>query len=277
MSSIVDSINFVFTNVATFAYGVFSFIPKSWGLLLLSFVAGVLLLLLYGKVSNQKGLKRVKDRIYSYVLESVLFRHDIRTALAAQGRMFVLAGVYLGHALPALLVLAIPCIILLAQMNLWYGYLPLQMQGETVLTARLADSAQLQQVQLETSPNVEAVTPALRIAEQKVVQWRIKMNTTDQGYLTLKVGDSGQKETIPVIGMNHTGSIPTGRYSDWWWSLLYPGQQSLSETSGFEELSLRYPEQDYPLLGVNMHWIFVFLIISIVAGLIGSKLFKVEI
>lgn len=273
----IDFINIIFTSVAAFIAAVFSFIPKEWSLILLSTIAGLLLLLLYGKVSNQKGLKRVKDKIYSCLLESVLFRHDIRTALGAQGRMFTLAAVYLGYALPAILVLAVPCIFLLAQMNLWYGYLPLQEQQESVLTVQLSDAAKLEEVFLETSPNIETITPALHITEQRTVQWRIKMLNSENGQVTLKVGNNSQAETIPVIGTNANGAILASRHSDWWWNLLYPGQKSLSASSGVKELSLRYSEKQYPLLGAKLHWIFVFLIISIVAGLVGSKVFKVEI
>lgn len=277
MSSIIDLVNRGLTSFAAVLQAIFAFVPKAWGLYLLSFIAGILLLLLYGKVSNQQGLKRVKDKIYSYLLESVLFRHEIGTALRAQGRMFGLAAVYLGYALPAILVLAVPCIFLLGQINLWFGYFPLAPGSETVLTARLFDQSRLSDLQLQLSPQLEPITPALRIAEQQTVQWRLRKIETGEGQITVQLGEAGKPYSLPVIATDSAGAVPTGRYSDWWWGLLYPGQESLSRSSGIRELYLLYPERDYSLLGVRMHWIFIFLIVSIVAGLLGSKFFKVEI
>jgi hypothetical protein len=44
-----------------------------------------------------------------------------------------------------------------------------------------------------------------------------------------------------------------------------------------ERVELSYPERSYWLAGAEMSWISVFLLVSIVSGLVGSRLFGVSV
>jgi len=51
----------------------------------------------------------------------------------------------------------------------------------------------------------------------------------------------------------------------------------LTAGSQVTELKIGYPPVRYQLLGIRMHWLVVFAVLSILSGLIASKIFRVEI
>ncbi|GAG02027.1 unnamed protein product, partial [marine sediment metagenome] len=54
-------------------------------LLLISLVTGVVMLWIFGAVSNQKAIKRVKDKIKAHLLEILLFNDSLKMVFRAQG------------------------------------------------------------------------------------------------------------------------------------------------------------------------------------------------
>ena len=104
-----------FNAVATWFFDLllwpFGNMAPVWGLLFVSALSGILLLLVYGRISNQAAIRRTKKKIGGLMLEAVLYRRDLAVSLRAQARMFGQAFVYLGYALPPLVILMAPCLI----------------------------------------------------------------------------------------------------------------------------------------------------------------------
>ncbi|NMC63753.1 MAG: hypothetical protein GYA55_11375 [SAR324 cluster bacterium] len=271
MNSIINSINLGASFIIDLLLWPIGWLPKGLQLVVVSLLAGVVLLLFYGKVSNQVKLKNVKTKIYASFLEAVLFRHDGLVTLKAQGRMFRLAFVYFGYAVPAILMLAVPCILLLAQLNVRYGYRPLPLNEDVVLKVVYKEIDALRNVNLQGSENIEVLIPPIRMMAKKEASWRFR--PINNGIGTLKLGD--QEEKV-VVGVDEK-KIVNGRVSTWWLSILYPGLPMLSSESPIQELWIPYPEAYYRILGLEWHWILVFFVFSLLSGLLASKCFGVEI
>lgn len=246
-------------------------LPKGLQLVIVSLLAGIGLLLLYGKVSNQKKLRDVKTRIYASFLEAILFRHDGLLTLRAQGRMFRLACVYFALAVPAIMVLAAPCILLLGQLSLYYGYRPLSLNEDVMLQVEYKDVEAVKRAALESSGSIEVVTPPVRVLSKKEATWRVRPIKEGPGFIKIA------EHTEEVITVNERKAIVNGRVSNWLLSFLYPGSPILDSQSPIEELWINYPEAYYTILGFQWHWIIVFFVFSLVSGLIASKIFRVEI
>jgi len=271
LNSIINSINSGASLLTDLLLWPIEWLPKGFQLVVVSLLAGVVLLLLYGKVSNQERLKNVKAKIYASFLEAVLFRHDGLVTLKAQGRMFRLAFVYFGYAVPAILVLAVPCILLLAQLNVRYGYRPLPLNEDVALKVVYKDAGALRNASIETSGNIEVLTPPIRMMGKREASWRLR--PIDNGVGTLKLG---QQEEKVAVGVDEK-KITNGRVSTWWLSILYPGLPMLSSEVPIQELWISYPEAYYNIIGLHWHWILVFFVFSLLSGLLASKCFSVEI
>lgn len=246
-----------------------------WGLVFVSAVTGVLLLLVFGRVSNQAAIRAVKRSIYAALLESVLFRHDIRLCLGAQSRLVKHSFQYFLTAVPPVLVLAVPCILVMAQLNLRYDARGFAAGEKGLVKLELDDPRALYDVSLSAPTGVEVSKP-LRIPATKEVIWRISAAEGAPESAALAVSVAGKRLEVPLVLGVSSAAETAAVYRDWWWSVLYPAELDLGSLP-VKGLSIGYPKLDYPVFDVHMHWLVIFLIVSLLSGLVASRVFKVEI
>ena len=264
----VDSLNQILTLITDYVLYPFYGVDKLWGLLFLSVLGGVLLLLCYGKVSNQKAIKRVKRSIMASLSESVLYRQNLRLCLKAQWKMLLGGIKYFAIAIPPILVLMIPCILMLAQMNLRYESNGLIVGEPTLLKVKVEQAEKIDDIDLKYSENVD-VTPRLRDLENKEVVWRLTpKDETNIDVAVVVAGTSEEYKQIIVV------NDPSANVFE---ALLYPGNKRIPDESVISEIVVEYPGVSYKWLGINWHWLVLFLVISIISGLIASKVFGVSV
>lgn len=273
---IIDTVNWLISLLFDALSAPLVFFDASLRLVILSALVGVVFLLAYGRVSNQKGIRRIKDRIQSDLLAAVLYRHDLRVSLAAQLRMLKGGVVYFFYAIGPLLILMIPMLLVLAQFHFRFGWQGLSVGDEVVVRVRVAEET-LDRVALSVPPEVEISTPALRVASMGEVLWRVRALKEGTKVFHVELGSMRKSyEKSLSIGDSPRG-ISSLRSSAWWWTLLYPGESHLESSEGLLGIEVLYPEQRYSFLGMKMHWIFVFIIVSVLSALVGSRIFRVEI
>lgn len=250
-----------------------------WGLGAISFIAGVLLVLAYGRISNQKALKNVKRSIAAGVYEAVLFRHDVGLSLKAQLGMLLSGFRYLGLATPPLIILIIPSLLLLAQLNLRYGNRAIKPGESVIVSATLNDEDALFDTALNSnSPNL-LITPPLRDLSNKSVSWRIDaLKDSSSNLLTLSLPNGIQMREELAVGRAPSTGISSIKHSSPWWQFLYPGASIPEEVRAtITQLEVGYPESELSVAGINTSWIVLFFVISLASGLLASKVVGVEI
>lgn len=275
----MESFNSLITTLFSFLLSPFAGLQALWGLLAVSVVAGVILVIIYGKISNQAALKRVKKRITAGIYESVLFRHDLPTSLRAQGGM-LLGGVrYFALAVPPLIVLLIPSLVILAQLNLRYGARALQRGEHAVVTVNVANEDALFSTELSATDTTVQVTPPLRDLDAQSVSWRVDATQTQAiTPATLTLAVNGVQVHEPLFTGQQPAILPTAQHTSPWWQLLYPGASLPQELrSQVRSITVTYPEQELSVAGITVHWLLLFVVVSIVAGLVASKAIGIEV
>ena len=272
MNSLVDGINTGLSLLVDLLLRPFMGLSPFLGLFAVSVLAGVLLLYLYGKVSAQSSIRALKREIFANLQEVVLFRHDISVMLRAQGRLFRCSALYFAYAFPALIVLMIPCLLLLAQLNLHFGVRSLRPGETALLRIKLSSPTLLHGVSLEVSPDIDA-SPAVRSPSDGEVAWRLRPLQPETAWYKLKIGKNEVRRDLVAGG--RVEPLVSGSWLD---RLMYPssGWKELSALA-VEELSLAYPPAEVSFLGFDFNWIVVFFVVSLLAGLLASKFLKVEI
>lgn len=248
----------------------FAMLPPLWGLFAISAIAGVFLVFIYGKVSNQRKLREVKRGIGAALFESILFRRDLKVSLGAQLRMLKGAGSYFLLALPPLAILLVPCVLLLAQLQVRYGLRPLHPGESTLLSVTAKEGVDLRDLVVGPPQSLE-LSPPVRIPSLHEATWRVQPQVAGSYELTLP----SLNAALPLEVAGVTPRLRPLTSRAFWDRVLYPSDLALPES--LESISVVYPERDYSVLGVSMHWVILFFVVSLISGLGAAKALHIEV
>lgn len=267
--------NFI-TRLFDFLLVPFQSAAPIWGLVFISAVSGIILVKIYGSISNQRLIKRIKTRISAGILESVLFRHDLVVTLRAQGGMLKNGALYFLAAIPPLLVLIVPCLFILAQLNLRYNNAPIEPGSSAVIKVALSDPSKTSAVEVSPSSEI-TLSPPVRVPADGEV-WLKASAPNNPGEFTLSLKGPSTELTIPLyVGSNPTHKISSLVGSSTVMQLMYPSASGRYPSGDFKSIEVRYPTPSTKLFGLSLHWILVFFIVSLISGLVAAKIFKIEI
>jgi hypothetical protein len=132
-------------------------------MILVSLLTSFLMLLIFRHTSNQAGIRKEKNLIKAHLLELRLFKDNMGVQLRAQGRILLANFRYVAHNMKPMLVMIVPVLLILIQLNLWFGAESLK-PGDTVLVkVRLVEGKYPSEVpaSLAVSPELEIETPSV--------------------------------------------------------------------------------------------------------------------
>jgi hypothetical protein len=249
------------------------------GLILIALLTSLFMLFVYRHTSNQAGIRRTKDRIKAHLLELRLYNDNMAVSLRAQGRILVQNFQYLVYNLKPLLVMIVPVVLILAQLNLRYGSAPLRPGEEAVVKAELApgfDPVETD-LSLEAAGAVAVETPPVRIADESEVAWRLRAKEPGPASLRLTAGGLSIVKDVAVGGtpLAKVSSRRVGRsILD---QALYPGEAPLPGGSPIRSIEILYPARRLSVLGLGVNWLVGYFVLSMIFGFGLKGVFKVEI
>jgi uncharacterized membrane protein (DUF106 family) len=272
----VELINSGMTGLFDLLFLPFSRLAPLWSLTVFSVVTGILMLWIFGLVSNQEAIRTIRDRIRGNLIAVRLFGDDLGLLFRLQGRLLRDNVVFLKYALIPLLVMIVPVLVILIQLNLRFGARPLE-PGEAVLVkVTLRDAAAIERgVSLEAPAGVAVETPGVRVPALREVAWRIRPEQPGRYRLSVRAGDEAVEKELRVgEGWGATSALRTGKtFFD---VLLYPGEPPISSRA-VESIEIKYKPLELELLGWSVNWLVFFFLLSILAGFAFRRVLGVEI
>ena len=277
----MGALNGFLTGLFNILFRPFQGFGPIWALTVISLVAGVLMLWIFGKVSNQDAVRAVRDEIRGNLIGIRLFGNDLGLLFRLQGRILRRTLTYLRHALVPTLVMLVPVFLILAQLNLRFSVRPLEPGEATLVKVKLSGASPMSQsVELETSDGVVVETPGVRIESQREVAWRIRAERPGEHRLTVKVGDeTAQKKLLVGSGWR---SVPTLRTAGLLDLLLFPGEPPLDSSGIIGSIEVSYATLPLTFLFWDVNslpagWLIFFFIASIAFGFAFRRVLGVEI
>lgn len=255
----------------------FSKIDPQWGLIALSVVTGVVMLAIFKATSNQEGIQKTKQRIKGLFFEIRLYQNDLKQSLRAQGSILRTNITYMKYSVFPMLVMIVPVIIILIQLNFRFSNRPLFPGDQVNVKVIAAQSlSSLDDITLKTSKGLKITAKALHIPSKGEIDWKIKATLLSNQTLTFQANGKKIIVSIPVTSnlMRVYPDIMKPNLLDAW---LYSGAPFLKDDAFISQISISYPEKSTPILSLDMNWLISFLIISIIAGFAFKKPFGVEI
>src|SRR5882762_3483709 len=177
MQSAVALLNTVLTFLFGLVYGTFKWLGPFWSLVVISALVGILLVWIFGKVSNQAAIQKTRNRLSAELIALRLFKDDLRVFFGIQFQVLVWTMKYFRHSLVPMLILMVPAMIILIQLNLHYASRPLRVGEQTLVKVKLRDPAALARganLTLQAPGNLKIETEGVRVDEMKEICWRIR-------------------------------------------------------------------------------------------------------
>lgn len=268
MTTIVSIYNSAFTFLFGLLYGALKWLGPFWSLVGISFLGGILMVWIFGKVSNQDEIKKTRTRMSAELIALRLFKDDLRVFFQIQYQILTWTLKYLKHSLIPMVIIMVPVMAILIQLNLHYGMRPLEIGEQSLVKVKLRDAGTLEQgteITLQSKDGLDIETAGVRIPETREVAWRVRGVSPGRFDLTVKAGDESVTKEMAVGNLEEgVSSLRTGEH--WLTNLLYPGEAPISKQSAIESIEILYPEMDITFLGWGIHWMILFFVLSLVFG-----------
>jgi hypothetical protein len=246
-------------------------------LAIVSVATGVALLWVVRRTSNQAGIGSAKRGIHAALFEIRLFNDDLGAVLRALGRVLWQNARYLGYSLVPLAWAAIPLLLVVAQLQAFYGYEGLTVQTPTLLTVRLTDTraAGTAGLLLRGPDGVSVETGAIVLPGAGEALWRIVPEAAGDYTLTVSI-DGAELSKTAHVGPGAVRRSPF-RARGLLDQLLYPSEPPLPADGSVAQIALPYPEPGLALLGWRVHWMIVYVALSMLSAFALARRFGVTL
>jgi len=275
LTELVALLNRLLTGLFDLAFRPFLGLAPIWALLVISLVSGVLMLWIFGKVSDQKAIGVVRDKIRGHLLGLRIFGDEIGLLMLLLGRSLRATAVYMKYAVVPMLVMMLPMVLILIQMNLRFAVRPLQPGEKTVVTVKLRELPSASPVELDVPPGVVVETTAVRVDALQEVSWRIRAVEPGDYSLVVRTGGTETEKRLRVgAGWGAVSPLRTAKAMD---LLLYPGEPPIDPRAPVESIRLSYDSLPIRIFGFHVNWLVGFFVASIAFGFAFRKRLGVEI
>jgi hypothetical protein len=175
-----------------------------------------------------------------------------------------------------MLLLTVPLVPVLAQLNLFFSSKPLQ-PGEAALVKLKLYNGELipAQVNLDGNSDVKVETPGVRIAKEGEIAWRVRAVQPGTHRLVLRMGQDTVEKQVRVGG--RWGAVPARKTGNWLDLLLYPGEEPLEPGQKVKSIEVRYQPLSLAVMGWSLHWLTLFVVLSIAVSFAFKGVLGVEV
>ena len=258
--------------------------------IVVSLVVGFVMVVLFGYTSDQKAIGVAKDQLKAHLLAVRLYRDQIPVVMGSYGKILRGTGRYLKLAFMPLLYVIIPITLLMVQIDRYLGQTPLPVNAPFLLTvhltpAHLAPALPAEQtgggdvtsdVTIDLPTEIAMTAPAVHVPADREIVWRLV--GSKEGKYEVKISAGGQSAEKTVYVGNDLPRISTVRLRGKFWERMFSSAEPpLPENSPIESISINYPDRNIDIAGYGMNWIWLFFILSMVAGFIFKELLGIKI
>ncbi len=272
-------LNAVLGTVFDLVVGPFRTMNPWIAMAVVSALTGLLMLAVFRWTSNQEGIRRSKNAIKAHLLELRLYNDSLAQQLRSQGRVLAANGRYFGHALRPMLVMMVPVLLILVQLNLRFGSRPFAPGESAILKVKLTAGHNPIEtgIVLEAPPGVSVESPPLRIEEDREIDWRLRAVAPGTHELSLRLGADAFTKIV-IVGGRGLVRVPNLKPGASFLDRVFnPGEGPIPKGIPVESVEVDHPERRLDLLGLRIHWLVAYFLLSIVFGFTLKGMFKVEI
>lgn len=227
---------------------------------------GICMLRVFRLTSHQEAIRRIKAQLYARLYEMRLFTDEPLLMWRAQWGLLTSNVRYLGLMLVPAVLMTVPMILIFAQLECFYGYAPLALGQQAVVTlqSKAADGP----VPILRAPDgIVVETPPVRVGGGRM-SWRIRALRPVAGVLRFVFpGETVEKSIHSGKGPVYISERRVNSGLDLLW---HPAETALS-ASTVNWIEIQYPKATVHALGLDLHWLIWLLFFSMISALVFKR------
>ena len=244
--------------------------------IVISVIVGFLMVIVFRYTSDQKAIRRAKDRLKANLLAVRLFQDQLSVVLRSYVRILRATGGYLRLAFTPFLIVSIPILFLIVQLDRYLGWMPVETHRAFLLEAQLDNSANLDGIVLQLPPELVSTAPAVHVPAENMIAWRVVANR--EGRYKVAIVADGQASSKQVVVSGGVSRISPVRLRGTFWARMFEsGESALAPSGPIRSISINYPSREITFLGGQWNWIALFFVLSLVAGFFFKTVFGIQI
>jgi len=242
----------------------------------ISVVIGLLMVVVFRYTSDQKAIHVAKDHLKAHLLAVRLFQDQLHVVIGSYGRILRGTGRYLRLAFMPLLYVIIPITLLIVQLDRYLGSTGIQVTAPFLVTARVSNPDALNGVSLELPAEITTTAPAVHVPAAREIVWRLA--ATREGAYEVRVAAAGQSLTKTLRVSPELSRLSPVRLRGHFWERMFSSTESaIPDNSPIESVAINYPERTIDIAGYEINWIWLFFILSMIAGFIFKELLGIQV
>lgn len=259
----------------------FSFLNPFWAILFLSFVSSIVVLIIYAAVSSPTKIKDAKDKIKGHILAIRIYRDHWKVLLLSFVKsLFYTLKYFTLNFFPIIFILPI-LFFVFAQMEVRYGYRPFVKGEDTVVKVRFTDDFDLEssEIKLQKTNSVIEKIPPVFVKALNEADYVLKIENDKPFTLSFDINGTSYKKKFAVLKKKGNKSEALGLKTFYVSNpevFLYPAENKVIENSEVKYIYTKYPPYRINFLGTKLHWLWHYLLWTLVIVLALKNKFGVE-
>lgn len=246
-----------------------------WTLIPISILAGMAMLWAFGRFSNQRAIAETKRRLAARLYEFRLFVDEPKLIWQAQVGLVRGNFRYLGLMLVPAAVVAVPMVAMFAQLDAFYGWMPLTPGQSAIVTVQVTAPIQPGDPvpELTLPDGFVAETAAVRVVQTRQISWRVRPVRAASGELGVSaLGESIRKSIRAGTGLHHLSKRRASGLPE----LLWYFSETPIRSRSIDWIEVGYAPAEIDVAGVTVHWAAWFAFISMGTALVFRRRFRVR-
>jgi uncharacterized membrane protein (DUF106 family) len=258
-------------------------LPPIAGLAVVSLLTAAGMLFVFRATSDQRRIAQVKRAMVAALFEIRLFNDDLPALFRAQGEMLKQNAAYLRLSLVPMLWMIVPIGLVVAQLEFQYGYAGLTPGQPALVKARLrpattpqpaTEAGSAPATSLEAPTQIRVLTPGAWFPATQEVIWRVTPDVPGEYVLNARIDGGTFTKTVDATDRVVRRS-PLRVSAGFLNQLIYPAERPLPDGGIVTSISVGYPSRAIRVLGWDLPWVIVYIVLSMAFALALRKPFGV--
>jgi len=253
----MDALNGITTKVFDVLLIPFELLGMEWAMILISGIFGVLALVVFKYISSQKGIKAAKDKIKGHMIAIRIYQDDLVVVGKSIVKVLLRNAQYVSLNFAPFVPLAIPFVLVAAQMVVRYGFEPLPVVSAEEAQSALANPKHMLRVEFAAGQEARADGLTIHYSEGLLATSKLVSLGSEgiarQHFAAVEPGLHQIEFRFPD-GTSYIKEVAAGdeaprmmqpeRVSGMFSALLWPAEDTFPSESPIASVTFHYPESD---------------------------------